>query len=236
MSLDLVGALKAPWQKDCGFARIFLGGLCMMIPFLAFVPMGYLAEYLNKLINGKEELGNIFQHGSKSFVIGAKMFLGFVLLNIPYFLIYGILVFALSEKHPILYLGLISLLSLVWCVIPVIMMLSFATDFKILSAVDFDRAVKIIKENPVKIFVAVLLSIVISIVYSLLLAIPYIASFAFAGIAVGMGLYLLAPVFVIAGLAILFTITFAMCVSIYNILGQFARESQYIQAIKQELV
>ena len=235
MSIDLIGALKAPWRKDCGFARLFLGGLCMLIPFLAFVPIGYIAEYLNKLINGKDELGNIFQHGSKSFVIGGKLFIGFLLLNIPYFLMYLILAMCLSENHPFAYMGLSSLISIIWSLIAMLMLLCFGIDLKILSAVDFERAINIVKEAPSKVFIMLLLSFIVSIIYSFATIIPYIACFLFAGIFAAIGLAPLSIILVIIGIIILLTIGFAMSIAMYNIMGQYARESQYIQSIKKEL-
>ena len=52
MYLDIAKAFKAPWNRDGGFARMFLGGLVSCIPILNLVTGGYLVEYLGRLIKG----------------------------------------------------------------------------------------------------------------------------------------------------------------------------------------
>ena len=56
MSIDIMRAIKAPWQNGGGFWRMFLGGLVWSIPILGFVSQGYLMEYMRKISEGKDGL------------------------------------------------------------------------------------------------------------------------------------------------------------------------------------
>lgn len=236
MSLDLISALKAPWRKDFGFARLFLGCLSMGVPILCFVPMGYVAEYINKMMNGNDELGNIFQHGSKSFVIGLKLFLGLLLLAIPYFLVILILAFVLGDNHPFLHQAIGLVLELIFAFICTIMIISFSCDFKILSMVDFQRAINIVKENPTKALMMGLFVLLISIIYSIVFIVPAILFAIIVPMSISLRLPVIIPaILVIIAIILVFILIFASIISMYNISGQYARESQYIQSIKKEL-
>ena len=222
MSSHIAGAIKAPWREDCGLARLFLGGLCMIIPILCFVPIGYNSEYLNKMMNGKDYLGNIFQNGSKSFVIGAKKFIGEFLLIIPFLLI-GYILTMILHNTPIVYIITRILLNILCACITFIMYISFACDFKILSMVDFGRAYNIAKESPKKLLIMLIQLSIIYIIYGMLIL---IAS-------------LIATLIPIIGkiIAIVFlpSLFFAIFISTNNLIGQFSGKSAYIQSIKQDL-
>lgn len=222
MSITVREALKRPWQKDAGYLRMFLGGLCLFVPILCFVPMGYISEYLNKMMNNKDYLGNIFQNGKKCFIIGVKQFIGSILLAIPFVIINYILTMLLQNYIVIHILAQITL-NIIWGYITFVMCISFACDFQILSMVDFERAQKIIKEAPKKLILTYLKVILACIVYAILLIIASI----------------IAPLIPIIGIiiyiAICPTLLFAAITATSQITGKFASGSTLIQSIKQDL-
>ena len=230
MYLDIAKAFKAPWAKDGGFSRMFLGGLVSCIPILNLVTGGYLVEYLGRIINGNEQLGNIFQHGGKSFVTGFKYVVGIILFAIPFVIIELILYMALGKSAAGLCMLLGNLLSLVYSIMLILLSINFAKNTKILAMVDFQAAFSLIntKDKAINFLILYIMNIVVYIVYSIpIIIIALIAGFLgvlFTQLAAFISIIL----FIIAGVLVL-ALAFSMAVTIINMIGQFAQKSIEIQ-------
>ncbi len=230
MNIDIIKAIKAPWAKDGGFARMFLGGLVSCIPILNFVTGGYLVEYLDRLINGREELGNIFKNGSASFVIGFKYFVGAILLAVPFVLIELILYMAFAKSAAGLYMLLCNILSFVNSILLILLSINFARNTKILAMVDFQAAFSLIntKDKAINFLILYIMNIVVYIVY----IIPIFIIVLFAGLIGALFLksaaFLAIILFIIAAVIIV-ALAFAMMVTITNMIGQFAQKSLALQ-------
>lgn len=230
MSIDIVRAIKSPWQKDGGLFRMFLGGLVYCIPFLGFIAQGYLMEYLKKVSEGEEKLGNIFEHGAKSFVIGFKYFIGFMLILIPFIIFTFVLGLLVCQNSQILTELILQIFNIVLMIFITILSIIFTTDFKIESFLNLNAAMSLIKENPVKFVIALVFSFVVQLIYTIL-----------AGL-IGVILAILGPIFakipliaillVVSAIFFLGVFIFASLVSTMNILGQYAYESSYIKTLK----
>lgn len=231
MSIDLVKAIKSPWQKDGGIARMILGGLVLAIPILWFVSLGYLIEYINKIINGNEELGNVFKHGSRSFVIGFKYFVGLILLLIPFLIIDFIFNMIMADRHPVIYWCLFNLLQIIFMVISFMMTINFALDYKVLSMVDFQRALLLIKGNVLQFIIAFIFNSLVQVVYMipLIILVFIVCALAVAVAVVPLISIILILLMIITAIALIF----ASLIASYNVMGQFAKESPAIEQMKQ---
>ena len=226
MSIDIAKAFKAPWNKDGGAARMFLSGLVSLIPILNFVTCGYLVEYLNRFINGQEHLGNIFQHGSKSFVTGFKYIVGVILLAIPFIILEIILYFIFAKSSSLLYNLLGNILSLLYSIIILLMTINFAKSNKILSMVDFEEAYNLInsKDKVINFVILFVLTFVVQIVYSIPICIIAVIAGLICALFIKSAMLVAILLIIIALIAILM-LAFAMVVTMFNMMGQFARNS-----------
>lgn len=231
MSIDLIKALKSPWQKDGGFARMLLGGLVLAVPILWFVALGYLIEYLNKMINGKEELGSLFAHGSKSFIIGFKYFIGLILLIIPFAIFDFIIKTMIGESNPIIYWIIFNFLQIVFMIICFMMTINFALDYKVFSMVDFQRASLILKDNVGPFIIAFIFNALVQFVYMIPLIIGCIILPVIAAMFIVMPIIPLIFVLILIVMAI--TLLFSSLVASFNVIGQFAKESPAIEEMKR---
>ena len=230
MSIDIVKAFKAPWAKDGGFARMFLGGLVFCIPILNFITVGYLMEYLNRLINGKEELGNIFQHGSKSFVTGFKYIVGFILFLAIFIAIVIIVHLLFAKSVPFIFNLLIDLLSFVCSLFIFLMMINFAKSNKILSIIDFKQAYNLInsKDKAINFVILFIMNIVVQIVYLIPISIIAVIC-AFIGVMLFKSVMFVSILLFMIALIIVLALHFAMVVTMFNMIGQFAQKSLALQ-------
>lgn len=210
MSIDFKKALKAPASIDGWGLKLFIGGLINLVPILNFATMGYWVEYLINFMNGKEELpGGVSDNMNTNFITGAKMIAGCILLGIIFLLITFVvsLVFA---KLKFLALIIVTLLELVMMFATLFLVMGFAVDKKILSMLDFNRAIQITKDNPYTLNY---------ILYTLLLIIIYSAIMLVVG-------------FTGVGLVLLPFISFAMGISMYNLMGQYVQSSPHLAELR----
>ncbi len=232
MSIDIVKAIKAPWQNGGGFWRMFLGALVFCIPILGFISQGYLMEYLKNVSEGKDELKNIFEHGSQSFVIGFKYIVGFILLLIPFAVLMFICALLMGKDNRLILELIYQVLNIIFMLVLFVMTVNFCTDHKIASFLDFKSGVSIIKESPVKFIIACLFSFVVQILYTLCLVVVGIV------LAILVPLFIKIPLFgIILVLVMIFfagAFMFASAVATTNIMGQYAAESAYITQRKQQ--
>ena len=137
------------------------------------------------------------------------MIAGCILLGIIFLLITFVvsLVFA---KLKFLALIIVTLLELVMMFATLFLVMGFAVDKKILSMLDFNRAIQITKDNPYTLNY---------ILYTLLLIIIYSAIMLVVG-------------FTGVGLVLLPFISFAMGISMYNLMGQYVQSSPHLAELR----
>ena len=236
MSIDIMRAIKAPWQNGGGFWRMFLGGLVWSIPILGFVSQGYLMEYMRKISEGKDGLENLFGNGSQSFIRGLKYFIGLVVLSVPvYSIIAGLCIisFISTKGHPSIFIEtLISALNILFMFYILALSVSFCVDFKIDSFLNLKAGILIIKKEFIKFLTAFGCSIAVSFLYTALLA---IITFIFLPLSIiFIKIFPVVLIIYILLIAIYTSSIFALTVSIMNIMGQFAAESEYFAQLKQQ--
>ena len=210
MSIDFKKALKAPASIDGWGLKLFIGGLINLVPILNFATMGYWVEYLINFMNGKDELpGGASDNLNTNFITGAKMIVGCIILGIIFLLITFVVSIVLA-KLKFLALIIVTLLELVMMFATLFLVMSFAVDKKILSMLDFNRAIQITKDNPYTLNY---------ILYTLLLIIIYSAIMLVVG-------------FTGVGLVLLPFISFAMGISMYNLMGQYVQSSPHLAELR----
>ena len=212
MSIDFVKALKAPASIEGWGVKLLIGGIIYLVPILNFVTMGYFVEYLVNFMNGKEELpGGSSDNMKTNFITGAKMIVGCLLLGIISFIIVFVISLLVAKLK---FVGLIILLLIEIALIftALFLTMSFAVDKKILSMIDFKRAMMIIKGNSDTLYF---------ILYTLLLFVIYLAIF--LALAISKFGIILTPFF-----------SFAMGISMYNLMGQYIQKSNYLAEIKAQ--
>ena len=226
MYLDIVKAFKSPWNKDGGAARMFLGGLVSIIPILNFITCGYLVEYLSRFINGDENLGNIFQHGGKSFVTGFKYIVGVILLAIPFIIMEIIFYLIFAKSSSFLYSMLGNILSLLYSLMITLMTINFAKTNKILSMVDFQSACNLInsKDKAINFAILFLMTTVTQIVFAIPICIIAFIVGLISALFIKSAMLVVILLIIIAFIAVLM-LAFAMAVTMFNMMGQFARNS-----------
>lgn len=210
MSIDFKKALKAPASIDGWGLKLFIGGLINLVPILNFATMGYWVEYLINFMNGKDELpGGASDNLNTNFITGAKMIVGCIILGIIFLLITFVASLVLA-KLKFLALIIVTLLELVMMFATLFLVMGFAVDKKILSMLDFNRAIQITKDNPYTLNY---------ILYTLLLIIIYSAIMLVVG-------------FTGVGLVLLPFISFAMGISMYNLMGQYVQSSPHLAELR----
>lgn len=210
MSIDFKKALKAPASIDGWGLKLFIGGLINLVPILNFATMGYWVEYLINFMNGKEELpGGVSDNLNTNFITGAKMIVGCIILGIIFLLITFVVSIVLA-KLKFLALIIVTLLELVMMFATLFLVMGFAVDKKILSMLDFNRAIQITKDNPYTLNY---------ILYTLLLIIIYSAIMLVVG-------------FTGVGLVLLPFLSFAMGISMYNLMGQYIQSSPHLAELR----
>ena len=212
MSIDFVKALKAPASIEGWGLKLLIGGIIYLVPILNFVTMGYFVEYLVNFMNGKEELpGGSSDNMKTNFITGAKMIVGCLLLGIISFIIVFV-ISLLVAKLKIVGLIILLLIEIALIFTALFLTMSFAVDKKILSMIDFKRAMMIIKGNSDTLYF---------ILYTLLLFVIYLAIF--LALAISKFGIILTPFF-----------SFAMGISMYNLMGQYIQKSNYLAEIKAQ--
>ena len=210
MSIDFKKALKAPASIDGWGLKLFIGGLINLVPILNFATMGYWVEYLINFMNGKDELpGGASDNLNTNFITGAKMIVGCIILGIIFLLITFVVSIVLA-KLKFLALIIVTLLELVMMFATLFLVMGFAVDKKILSMLDFNRAIQITKDNPYTLNY---------ILYTLLLIIIYSAIMLVVG-------------FTGVGLVLLPFLSFAMGISMYNLMGQYIQSSPHLAELR----
>ena len=163
-------------------------------------------------MNGKEELpGGSSDNMKTNFITGAKMIVGCLLLGIISFIIVFV-ISLLVAKLKIVGLIILLLIEIALIFTALFLTMSFAVDKKILSMIDFKRAMMIIKGNSDTLYF---------ILYTLLLFVIYLAIF--LALAISKFGIILTPFF-----------SFAMGISMYNLMGQYIQKSNYLAEIKAQ--
>lgn len=208
MSLDFTKALKAPMSADGWVVKLIIGGILACIPIVNIIVLGYVIQYLTDVINKKETLPE-FTNIGKMFVTGLKAVVGSILLSIPLLLVMFIIALLFGEAKGMATI-FFYLLEILYGFISVIMIGNFAIDQKILSIVNFSRALLLLKNNP-NLISFILYLIVTNIVYGIIMVICF---------------------FTIIGIILVPFIAFAMLLSIYNLVGQFIQNAPHLEEAK----
>lgn len=208
MSLDFGKAFKAPASFNDWVMKVIIGGILLCIPIANLIVFGYLAKYVKNLLNGDSSLPD-YSNTVSLFVTGAKLFVAMIIFFVPAMIIMFIvsLVFAKAQFVSML---VNPLINFIWGFAAMFMVASFAVDEKIMSIIDFRRAKLLFAGNP---------STVSAILYMIALNIIY---FIFA---------VVCSITIVGVLFIPFLI-YAMAVSLYNIVGQFAHNSPKFDEFK----
>lgn len=206
MSIDLQKALKAPMQIDGWLLKVFIGGLVYLVPILCFAAFGYWLQCLLSELNGKPQLpGGPTDNLSKNFVTGLKLFVGYVIIGIAAGLAVGLISVILSKMQIVA--ALITLvLEIAAMFAAIFLTLSFAMDRKILSMLDVQRTMQIMKGHP---------DTVNFIVQMILLSLIYFAVIILCCITV-------------VGIVLAPFISYMWGISMYNLMGQYLKGSPYI--------
>ncbi len=213
MSIDFMKALKAPVSVEGWPLKTFIGGLIYLVPFLNFAAFGYFVEYFINMLKGNENLpGGPSDNLGKNFVTGAKLVVGYIIIGVI-LTILTIIIALLFSKIQAVAMLLTLVLEIVLGVAVIFLTMGFALDKKILSMVDFKRAMNIAKGNP---------DTLMFIVYAILIGIIY-------GLLMTVCAFLIIPIILIPFLA------YTASISWYNLMGQYAQKSPYILAIKAKV-
>lgn len=211
MDIDIKKAFKAPLCVDNWVLKVIIGGILIMIPFANFVVIGYLVKALKNFINKEERLPEYANWG-ELFVTGGKLFIGCILFAIPVFLLV-LIISMIFSKSAALSVVLNLVIEVVAGIIALIMVAGFAIDEKILSMVDFGRMKKFL-ENNTSGLVSLILGLIT--VYLVCLVITILSCI------------------LVVTIVLLPFICYAMMISIYNVIGQFASNAPNLNQIKAE--
>lgn len=211
MSLDFAKALKAPTKVDNWIVKLLIGGVLLCIPIANFIVLGYITKVVQNYMNGKEEIPAYTDIGGL-FVTGAKLFVGCIIYAIPVGIIVVILSLLLSKSAALLSI-LTFIVEFAAGLIAIVMIANFAVDEKILSMVNFPRMAKFLQNNTTNFVKLILFVIMIQIVYAIVI--------------------MLCVLLVVTSLLIPLVL-YAMSVSIYSLVGQFAQSSPKLPEIKAE--
>ena len=112
---------------------------------MSFAAIGYWLQCLLSELNGKPQLpGGPTDNLSKNFVTGLKLFVGYVIIGIAAGLVVGLISVILSKMQIVA--ALITLvLEIATMFAAIFLTLSFAMDRKILSMLDVQRTMQIMK-------------------------------------------------------------------------------------------
>ena len=212
MSLDLVKALKAPTLAQNWVVKLIIGAILFCIPFANFITLGYLVKALQNFINKEDKLPEYNDMGSL-FVLGFKLFVGSILFALPFVILVFALTLCLSKSGALLSF-LILVIEVLAGFLGMIMLASFAMDEKILSMVDFSRLIKFFKDNTAGTISLIINMVIIYIVYAVLFAISCL---------------------LIVTVVLLPFISYALLLTVYNLVGQFAAEAPKLEEIKSQI-
>ncbi len=211
MDIDIKKAFKAPLCVDNWVLKVIIGGILIMIPFANFGVIGYLVKALKNFINKEERLPEYANWG-ELFVTGGKLIIGSILFAIPVFLL-ALITSMLFSKAGALSVVLNLVIEIVAGIIALIMVAGFAIDEKILSMVDFGRMKKFIENNNSGIVSLILGVLGVYLVYMLVSVVACL---------------------LVVTIVLLPFICYAMMISIYNVIGQFASNAPNLNQIKAE--
>ena len=212
MSLDLVKALKAPTLAQNWVVKLIIGAILFCIPFANFITLGYLVKALQNFINKEDKLPEYNYMGSL-FVLGFKLFVGSILFALPFVIVVFAVTLCLSNSGALLSF-LLLLIEVLAGFLGMIMLASFAMDEKILSMVDFSRLIKLFKDNTAGTISLIINMVIIYIVYAVLFAISCL---------------------LIVTVVLLPFISYALLLTVYNLVGQFAAEAPKLEEIKSQI-
>lgn len=207
MSLDFVKAIKAPFSGQDWIKKLIIGGILFMIPIVNFAMAGYTIKYLKNILNGNESTPDFSDFGGL-LVTGIKAFVGSLLLFIPFGIICFIIGMLFSDEP--INVNLIYTLYIVYYLVAYIFMARFAMDEKILSMIDFASVGKLLAGNNntlsfVSFFIA------LGFVYCIVTIVCCITVIGFV----------LIPFIILASM-----------LSIFNLTGQFVKNSPNFEEVK----
>lgn len=208
MSLDLVRALKAPFNGQDWVKKLIICGLLLIIPIVNFVVMGYDVKYMKNILNGEEKTPDLSGLGAL-FVAGFKAFIGSILLCIPFIIIAFIVVMLFSDSPAISNL-ISTVVNLVIYFVGCVLFARFAMDEKILSMVDFASAGKLLAGNK-NTLIFVLYLIALSLVYGIVTIVCCIT---------------------VVGMILIPFLIFASMLSYSNLAGQFVKSAPKFEEVK----
>lgn len=209
MSIDFIKVLKAPADIDNWLLKILIGGLIYLIPVLCFVAMGYWTEYLINFMHGSDKLPDgPSDNIAKNFITGAKMFAGCLILGVIIGLILACVAYALA-KLKCLALFIVMVLQLIMLFISLFLVMSFATDKKILSMIDLKKAAEIVKGNPETAYF-ILFMLLLFVIYSAVMGVCCAT---------------------VAGAVFLPFLSYALGVSMFNLMGQYVQSSPNLEQL-----
>ena len=212
MSIDIGRALKAPFSANSWFLKVVLGGIFLCIPIVNFIVLGYFIRTFQKTVQGDSCLPE-FDNMGKLFSLGARFVGAMIILALPFYLLGVVIYLALtmsvsySDVRQLVtilgYLNIVyNLISVVIGVVTLFMTCCFASDEKVLSIIDFQRARLLFKDNTKGVITLLISVIAVNIIYMVII---FVCCITIIGA-------LLAP-------ALIYSLT----ITLYNLLAQFTR-------------
>lgn len=211
MSLDFVKALKAPANVDNWIVKLLIGGILLCIPIANFIVLGYLTKIVKNGMNGQERLPDYSDLGGL-FVTGAKLLVGCLIFSLPFATVIFLLSMILAKSAVLLSI-LVFLVQMVAAVLALPLIASFAVDEKIMSMLDFPRMMKFLQDNTSGFVALIGFAILIYAIYTIITMVSCMV----------VVLVILIPFYM-----------YAMTVSVYSLIGQFAKNAPKLEEIKAE--
>lgn len=211
MNLDFQKALKAPMCVDKWLLKVIIGGILLCIPFVNFIVLGYMIKALKNFINKDDRLPEYNDWGGM-FITGLKLLVGCLLFALPFVVIIALLTMLLSKAGMVLSV-LVIIVEIIAGIAGMIMIAGFALDEKILSMLNFKRMMQFVEDNRSGLVSFILVSLGVYLVYVL---VSFVACL------------------LVITMILLPFISYAMMISVYNVVGQFAANAPKIDEIKAE--
>lgn len=206
--MDLVAALKAPFSGEGWVKKLIIVGLLFLVPIVNFATMGYFVKYLKNVLNGEEKTPEFSDFGGL-FVTGLKVFLGSILLFIPFILLCFVIGMLFAKAENIASL-IVYVLYFVYYFVAYVLLARFAMDEKILSMVDFASAIKLISGNK-NILMFILFLFALGLVYGIVTTVCCVT---------------------LVGIILVPFLIFAAMISNFNLIGQFVKGSPNFEEVK----
>lgn len=209
MSIDIVRALKSPFQSETWFLKLIIGSILFLIPIANFITFGYIVKALQNYIEKNDTLPEYSDLGAL-FITGAKIVIGYVIFSIPFVILTTIIYMASGDNHTTsIIVGLIETIA---TILGMVMAVVFCTDEKILSMIDFSRGMKLFKNNSSGFISLIIFLLLVYVVYGIIMFLVCI------------------PIITIVLVPFL---CYPMLLTAYNVVGQFASEAPLKNEIRK---